>query len=77
MSRANAAADDDRPGAVDPLPFEIDDATALGGSFRGDRARARSPTGCASEGGDLVGQEAVTLSTTPVLGRTAAWCRGR
>ncbi|WP_417240016.1 circularly permuted type 2 ATP-grasp protein [Celeribacter halophilus] len=49
--------------AVD-LPFDLDATTALGGEFRG------APKGSIaewldSEGDNLVGQEAVTLSTTP------------
>ncbi|MBL3573998.1 circularly permuted type 2 ATP-grasp protein [Rhodovulum sulfidophilum] len=48
------------------LPFEVDASTALGGDFRGT---ARRPIGewLERDGPDLVGQEAVTLSTTPAM----------
>lgn len=46
------------------LPFEMDDNTALGGSFR-STARGPVEDWLAANGSDLVGQEAVTLSTTP------------
>jgi len=47
------------------LPFEIEATTVLGGSFRG-RARPSVEEWIARDGAQLVGQEAVTLSTTPV-----------
>ncbi len=50
------------------LPFDLDATTVLGGSFRG-RAKRSITDWLESEGGALVGQEAVTLSTTP------AWVR--
>jgi len=48
------------------LPFEVDDSTVLGGDFRG---AAHKPIGkwLESDGPNLVGQEAVTLSTTPAM----------
>ncbi|MBD3787186.1 MAG: circularly permuted type 2 ATP-grasp protein [Sphingomonadales bacterium] len=49
--------------AVD-LPFDLGATTALGGRFRGT-ARESIAEWLASEGAQLVGQEAVTLSTTP------------
>ncbi len=52
------------------LPFNIADTMALGGSFR-DTARGSVEDWLDAEGAALVGQEAVTLSTTP------AWSEGR
>jgi uncharacterized circularly permuted ATP-grasp superfamily protein/uncharacterized alpha-E superfamily protein len=46
------------------LPFEGDDATVLGTRFR-PRARAAFDAWLDADGPELVGQEAVTLSTTP------------
>lgn len=48
------------------LPFEVDASTALGGDFRGT---AHKPIAdwLEAEGNRLVGQEAVTLSTTPAM----------
>lgn len=46
------------------LPFDLGATTALGGNFRGT-ARASISEWLEAEGGMLVGQEAVTLSTTP------------
>lgn len=46
------------------LPFDLGATTALGGTFRGT-ARSSISDWLASEGTQLVGQEAVTLSTTP------------
>ncbi len=46
------------------LPFELDENTVLGGQFRG-LARKNIDAWLESEGARLVGQEAVTLSTTP------------
>ncbi len=48
------------------LPFETDEATVLGGRFRG-RALASVDAWLDAEGATLVGQEAVTLSTTPAF----------
>ncbi|MBU2960621.1 circularly permuted type 2 ATP-grasp protein [Citreicella sp. C3M06] len=48
------------------LPFDIDRTTALGGKFRGE-ARGPIEDWIAREGKSLVGQEAVTLSTTPAM----------
>ncbi len=48
------------------LPFDIDEATVHGGQFRG-QARENVDAWLESEGARLVGQEAVTLSTTPAL----------
>ena len=53
------------PALSTALPFAVDDATALGGSFR-DTARAGVADWLDADGASLVGQEAVTLSTTPV-----------
>ncbi|MFD1342565.1 circularly permuted type 2 ATP-grasp protein [Litorisediminicola beolgyonensis] len=53
-------------GAVDQdLPFDIRATTAVGGSFRSG-ARISVEAWIDSEGAHLVGQEAVTLSTSPV-----------
>ncbi|OCX67086.1 hypothetical protein BFP70_02665 [Thioclava sp. SK-1] len=49
--------------AVD-LPFDLDATTALGGEFR-DGAQRPIADWLEEEGASLVGQEAVTLSTTP------------
>ncbi|SOC08154.1 circularly permuted type 2 ATP-grasp protein [Rhodobacter maris] len=46
------------------LPFDLGATTALGGAFRGS-ARASIAEWLEAEGNMLVGQEAVTLSTTP------------
>ena len=46
------------------LPFEIDETTVLGRQFR-DKARRSFDAWLEADGADLVGQEAVTLSTTP------------
>ncbi len=46
------------------LPFEPDDTTVLGARFR-DKARASFDSWLETDGADLVGQEAVMLSTTP------------
>ena len=46
------------------LPFDADDATILGGHFR-DGARSSFDAWLESDGAQLVGQEAVMLSTTP------------
>jgi len=46
------------------LPFDLGATTALGGTFRGS-ARSSIADWLAAEGPMLVGQEAVTLSTTP------------
>lgn len=48
------------------LPFDIDSSTALGGRFR-DKAKAPVREWLQKNGGALVGQEAVTLSTTPAM----------
>ncbi|NOT38916.1 MAG: hypothetical protein HOP13_00315 [Alphaproteobacteria bacterium] len=47
-------------------PFEVDDKTVLGGQFRSD-THASIDEFFAVEGAHLVGQEAVTLSTTPAF----------
>lgn len=54
------------PALSTKLPFDIDASTALGGKFR---SAAQVPIGdwLETEGARLVGQEAVTLSTTPAL----------
>ncbi|MCA0042249.1 circularly permuted type 2 ATP-grasp protein [Celeribacter sp. ASW11-22] len=46
------------------LPFDLDSSTALGGKFMGDAKESISDW-LEREGDRLVGQEAVTLSTTP------------
>ncbi len=46
------------------LPYETDDATILGAQFR-DKARASFDAWLEADGAELVGQEAVMLSTTP------------
>ncbi len=46
------------------LPFDTDETTVLGDQFRG-RARPSVEAWLEAEGSSLVGQEAVTLSTTP------------
>jgi uncharacterized circularly permuted ATP-grasp superfamily protein/uncharacterized alpha-E superfamily protein len=48
------------------LPFDIDSSTALGGRFR-HNAKAPVRDWLEQSGGALVGQEAVTLSTTPAM----------
>ncbi len=55
--------------AVD-LPFDIGATTALGGAFLGKESRSISEW-IEAEGKGLVGQEAVSLSTTPVWVDTA------
>ncbi|MFO1137972.1 MAG: circularly permuted type 2 ATP-grasp protein [Paracoccus sp. (in: a-proteobacteria)] len=58
--------------ALDPaLPFAIGAQTALGGQFLGGTAQESLGDWIARNGARLVGQEAVTLSTTP------AWSDGR
>ncbi len=52
------------------LPFDVDSATVLGGRFR-NSAQTSVADWIASEGGKLVGQEVVRLSTTP------AWAEGK
>ena len=54
------------PALSTSLPFEVDGATVLGGTFRG---AAQQPVDdwLARDGAKLVGQEAVTLSTTPAM----------
>jgi len=54
--------------AVD-LPFDLDATTALGGTFRGT-AQDSIEQWLEAEGSNLVGQEAVTLSTTPAWRNT-------
>ncbi|AOZ69423.1 hypothetical protein LPB142_08955 [Rhodobacter xanthinilyticus] len=56
--------------AVD-LPFDLGATTALGTKFR-DSARESIADWLTQEGGQLVGQEAVTLSTTPAWVETEA-----
>ncbi len=66
--RAHVRAHKDRmmigPALATRLPFESDDATVLGDSFR-DRARSSFDAWLDADGERLVGQEAVMLSTTP------------
>ncbi|MCA0845823.1 circularly permuted type 2 ATP-grasp protein [Salipiger thiooxidans] len=54
------------PALSTKLPFDIDATTALGGHFRGT-AQAPVADWIGREGASLVGQEAVTLSTTPAM----------
>ncbi|MGP6086122.1 circularly permuted type 2 ATP-grasp protein [Antarctobacter jejuensis] len=54
------------PALSTDLPFDIDSNTALGGRFR-DNAKAPVREWLEKSGGSLVGQEAVTLSTTPAM----------
>ncbi|WP_425072814.1 circularly permuted type 2 ATP-grasp protein [Sagittula sp. S175] len=54
------------PAMSTALPFEVDGSTALGGRFR-DTARGAVRDWLEANGADLVGQEAVTLSTTPAM----------
>ena len=46
------------------LPYETDETTVLGSQFRAE-ARASFDAWLEADGAELVGQEAVTLSTTP------------
>ena len=62
--RANAAGMMIGPALAVDLPFDLSATTALGGDFNG-RARASIDDWIEAEGEALVGQEAVTLSTTP------------
>ena len=57
---------DDRPGLSTRLPFEDDNGDRARLARCPAEARQRCSTGCEADGGDFVGQEAVTLSTTPV-----------
>lgn len=68
--RANTARMMIGPAMSTSLPFEADGITALGGQFRGT-ARESVDAWLREDGANLVGQEAVTLSTTP------AWHEGR
>ena len=54
------------PAMSTQLPFDLDSSTALGGRFR---SAAMQPVAewLGQNGADLVGQEAVTLSTTPAM----------
>ncbi|MEM8730142.1 MAG: circularly permuted type 2 ATP-grasp protein [Pseudomonadota bacterium] len=54
------------PALSTKLPFDIDASTALGGKFR-NAAHVPISDWLETEGTKLVGQEAVTLSTTPAL----------
>lgn len=54
------------PALSTDLPFDIDSSTALGGRFR-HNAKAPVREWLEKNGGALVGQEAVTLSTTPAM----------
>ena len=62
--RANAENMMIGPAMAVNLPFDLDAATALGGQFRSG-AEAPIADWLEAEGRHLVGQEAVTLSTTP------------
>lgn len=52
------------PALATRLPFDVDGSTVLGGEFRGT-AQPSITDWIEAEGGKLVGQEAVRLSTTP------------
>jgi uncharacterized circularly permuted ATP-grasp superfamily protein/uncharacterized alpha-E superfamily protein len=54
------------PAMSTDLPFEMDGSTALGGRFR-STAQMAVRDWLEANGADLVGQEAVTLSTTPAM----------
>ncbi|WP_417205378.1 circularly permuted type 2 ATP-grasp protein [Antarctobacter sp.] len=54
------------PALSTDLPFDYDSTTALGGRFR-DNARGPVLDWLEKNGDSLVGQEAVTLSTTPAM----------
>ncbi len=54
------------PAQSTALPFEIDATTVLGGTFRGT-AKESIDSWITGDGPALVGQEAVTLSTTPAM----------
>jgi len=54
------------PALSTALPFSVGADTALGGRFPGSEAGYDIPAWIEAEAGRLVGQEAVTLSTTPV-----------
>jgi uncharacterized circularly permuted ATP-grasp superfamily protein len=54
------------PALSTKLPFEGDETTMLGGSFR-EAARSRFDAWLQADGAQLVGQEVVTLSTTPAF----------
>lgn len=54
------------PALSSQLPFEMDSSTALGGRFRAAAANSVR-NWIARSGTDLVGQQAVTLSTTPAM----------
>ncbi|MFO1142675.1 MAG: circularly permuted type 2 ATP-grasp protein [Amaricoccus sp.] len=66
--RAHVRANKERmligPALSTRLPYELDEATILGGQFR-DKARASFDAWLESAGAELVGQESVMLSTTP------------
>ncbi|MFN8170228.1 MAG: circularly permuted type 2 ATP-grasp protein, partial [Candidatus Nanopelagicales bacterium] len=66
--RAHVQANKERmligPALSTRLPYELDEATILGGQFR-DKARASFDAWLESGGAELVGQESVMLSTTP------------
>ena len=49
------------------LPFEDDETTVLGASLGDEAARGARSRQIEADGGGFVGQEAVTLSTTPVF----------
>lgn len=55
------------PALSSRLPFDPDASTALGGKFRGGQQPDSVGDWLAAQGGSLVGQEAVTLSTTPAM----------
>ncbi len=70
--RAHVIAHKDRmmigPAQSTRLPFDADDVTLLGGRLRAP-AHGAIDAWLEAEGADLVGQEAVTLSTTPAFER--------
>lgn len=65
--KANAGRMTIAPALSTRLPFDLEEASAIGGMFRGSAPDCSIPDWLDREGRNLVGQEAVTLSTTPAL----------
>lgn len=55
------------PAMSSRLPFDLEETSAVAGQFRGPPPAGGIAEWVEREGGNLVGQEAVTLSTTPAL----------
>ena len=66
MSLDNLDQHDDRPGASTRLPFEDDNGDRCSARRCADEREALDRRRLDADGGSFVGQEAVTLSTTPV-----------